>query len=128
MERDDTRERFLAAIADRVPPERVAEAHVFAPIRQGGTESWVAVVAAREGDALERLTVYTAKYRLVLKGPERGKWEFAMHADADAPLLTVDKVVQGVQRRAGDAEDPVKLTGEEFGAVVGPRAADQPPA
>ncbi|HYC52210.1 MAG TPA: hypothetical protein VEB19_13940 [Gemmatimonadaceae bacterium] len=114
MERDDTRERFLAAIADRVPADRIAEAHVFSPIRQGGTESGVAVIAAREGDALERLAIYTARYRLVLKGPERGKWEFAMQADADAPLLTVDKVVQGVQRRSGDAEDPVKLTGEDF--------------
>ena len=127
MERDagGTRERFMGAIADRVAPERIAEAHLFTPIRQGGTESGVAVIAAREGDAQERLAIYTARYRLVLKGPERGKWEFAMQADADAPLLTVDKVVHGVQRRSGDAEDPVKLSGEEFGALLGDRAAQQ---
>jgi len=127
MERDSggTRERFIGAIADRVAPERIAEAHLFTPIKQGGTESGVAVVAVREGDAQDRLAVYTARYRLVLKGPERGKWEFAMQADADAPLLTVDKVVQGVQRRSGDAEDPVKLSGEEFGTLLGDRAAPQ---
>ena len=125
MERDTTRERFVAAIADRVQPERIAEAHLFAPIKQGGTESGVAVVAVREAEEQERLAVYTARYRLVLKGPERGKWEFAMQADADAPLLTVDKVVQGVQRRSGDAEDPVKLTGEEFTALIGTRADQQ---
>jgi hypothetical protein len=125
MERDATRERFVAAIADRVQPERIAEAHLFAPIKQGGAESGVAVVAVREAEEQDRLAVYTARYRLVLKGPERGKWEFAMQADADAPLLTVDKVVQGVQRRSGDAEDPVKLTGEEFTALVGTRADQQ---
>ena len=123
MERDATRDRFVAAIADRVQPERIAEAHLFAPIKQGGTESGVAVVAVREVEEQERLAVYTARYRLVLKGPERGKWEFAMQADADAPLLTVDKVVQGVQRRSGDAEDAVKLSGEEFSALLGDRAA-----
>ena len=122
MERDTTRERFVTAIADRVQPERIAEAHLFAPIKQGGTESGVAVVAVREAEEQDRLAVYTARYRLVLKGPERGKWEFAMQADADAPLLTVDKVVQGVQRRSGDAEDAIKLTGEEFSALITPRA------
>ena len=178
----ETRSRFLAAIGAQVGPERVEEAHIFPPIRQGGTENGVAVVAVRaartallddaardddrpdaapdeavpadpevtppHGDPLEeeivredadplpaardddgranpspdkaggRLTVYTAKYRLTLKGPDRGKWEFAMQAEADAPLITVETVVRGVQRRSGDVEDPEKLSGEEFRAQL----------
>ena len=129
-----TRERFLAAIADKVNRAAVAEAHVFQPIKQGGIESGVAVIAVvgprlsnadgREPRAqspeprAENLVVYTAKYRLTLKGPERGKWDFAIQAEADAPLLTVDKVVQGVQRRVGDAEGPEKLSGDEFRALI----------
>lgn len=157
---DETRDKFLAAVAERLVPETIAEAHVFPPIRQGGIESGVAVIAvshglptsgeaaaenrqvseradsnvggqlnspadvyvsdtsAAENAVSERLTVYTAKYRLTLKGPDRGKWEFAVQAEADAPLLTVDKVVRGVQQRSGDAEDPIRLSGDEFRALL----------
>jgi len=122
MMASETRTRFLVAIAARVGRDVVAEVHLFPPIKQGGLESGVAVVAvddrsgaeSREPTAESRLTVYTATYRLTLKGPERGKWEFSMTAEADAPLVTVDAVVRGVQRRSGDAEDPEKLSGEEF--------------
>ena len=125
---DETRSRFLAAIAERLTPESIAEAHVFPPIRQGGIESGVAVVAVNHGPIDEpaadaeptesRLTVYTAKYRLTLKGPDRGKWEYSLQAEADAPLVTVDRVVRGVQQRSGDAEDPVRLSGDDFRALL----------
>ena len=117
-ERNETRERFLAAISEKLPADRIVEIHLFQPLKQGGMESGVGVVAVEETSS-ERLAVYTARYRLTQKGPERGKWEFTLSAEADAPLVTVDKVVQGVQRRAGDAEEPQKLTGEEFREAVG---------
>ena len=112
-----TRERLLVAIAQRVPVAAIEEAHLFRPIKQGGQESGVAVVAVREADGA-RLAVYNAQYRLTLKGPERGKWEFSIKAEADAPLITVDQVVRGVQRRTGDEEEPLRLTGEEVRSVV----------
>jgi hypothetical protein len=120
-ERDATRERFFAAIADRVNRDAIEEAHLFQPIKQGATESRVAVVAVLETletNAERRLAVYTARYRLTLKGPDRGKWDFNMQAEADAPLVSIDKVVQGVQRRSGDAEGPEKLSGHEFRASL----------
>jgi hypothetical protein len=125
------RERFLAAIADKLPVEKVIELHLFQPMKQGGTESGVAVVAVEEvlstGElaAENRLAVYTARYRLTQKGPERGKWDFSVQVEADAPLVTIDKVVRGVQRRSGDAEDPEKLSGDEFRALLPPRQPAQ---
>ena len=141
IERDVTRERFLTAIAGKVDPGKIAEAHLFQPIKQGGTESGVAVVAVDEGPhvvgddagdndaaaliesvdmpAESRLAVYTARYKLTLKGPDRGRWDFARHVEADAPLVTVDKVVRGVQRRSGDAEEARRLSGEEFRELLG---------
>jgi hypothetical protein len=161
---EPTRERFLMAIAAALPPERFIELHFFAPIRQGGVESGVAVIAAHpevvaepiladappveepesndlphveQLSALEELpdpddlsgiddvpaeeasspprryTVYAAKYRLVLKGPDRGKWDSSLVAEADAPLVTVETVVRGVQRRSGDSEDPERMSGDE---------------
>ncbi|HVE35132.1 MAG TPA: hypothetical protein VNC18_16325 [Gemmatimonadaceae bacterium] len=140
----ETRERFLLAITQQVPAERIAEIHFFAPIKQGGVESGVAVVAAwpepgitvdqappdaelpppdESDDAVaespsrpaaeSKPVVYTARYRLVLKGPDRGKWEASVTAEADAPLVSVDAVVRGVQRRAGDVEEATRMEGSE---------------
>ncbi|HEU4563013.1 MAG TPA: hypothetical protein VFS05_00135 [Gemmatimonadaceae bacterium] len=41
----EARERFLRAIAERIPAERIAELHLFPPLRQGGRETGIAVVA-----------------------------------------------------------------------------------
>jgi hypothetical protein len=172
------RERFLAAVAEQVPVERVVELYLFQPLRQGGVESGVAVIAAatdamvpeaegRPGDTPPRLdpaidsgpalpdsrdsdgvpleaqpaeprdqheaqadgfepryTVFTAHYRHVLKGPERGRWEVSVVAEADAPLATVGAVVRGVQRRAGDVDPPEHITGDALrDALAGGPAA-----
>jgi hypothetical protein len=123
----DTRERFLLAITAQVAVERIAEVHLFPPIRQGGVESGVAVVAAwpvdgtTDGAPTEREprpVIYTANYRLTLKGPDRGKWEMNVVAEADAPLVSVDAVVRGVQRRSGDVDDPTRIEGDEMRALV----------
>ena len=75
-------------------------------------------VTERQGPP-QRLTVFTARYRFVLKGPDRGKWEATVVAEADAPLPTVDAVVRGVLRRAGDAQDAERMSGEELAAELG---------
>lgn len=191
---DETRTRFLTAIASQLEVARVAEVHLFPAIRQGGMESGVAVLALdlatqslpepqlepdappsdeegsspyasteeasavaeqleeadeeaeadvadlddgellaeyddRDGRAApdeppprpapRRFTVYSARYRHTLKGPDRGKWEVSVTEEADAPLLTVDAVVRGVQRRSGDVDEIVRLSGDEMRGVVG---------
>jgi hypothetical protein len=72
-----------------------------------------------------RHTIYTARYRLVVKGPERGRWQVDVRAEADAPLVTVDAVVRGVQRRAGDASAPDRLDAAACARLV---EGDAPPA
>ena len=233
----ETQQRFLRAIAERVPVNQVVELHLFPPIRQGGVETGVAVVAedprrpvpnavpadlepaalssstdpsavaadaepvdasaheivfvVEEPDALaasgdvvadsatpesidevgdaashdveilaeadddespyaedddvpgdpeplddmppqsnghtpapvSRFTIHTARYRLTLKGVDRGKWEVDVVAEADAPLDAVDAVVRGVQRRAGEGAEPDRLNAEAFrGALDAPLA------
>lgn len=159
----EVRERFLRAIVAQVPVDRIAEIHFFQPIKQGGVETGVAVVAAWPAsepaeptvvadeaepmppaeaeapeaapaeEAVEAVTeeeeeeapsreprpiVYTARYRYTLKGPDRGKWETNVVEEAEAPLVTVEAVVRGVQRRAGDAEDAVRMSGDELRAML----------
>jgi hypothetical protein len=195
MSDDTTRTRFLGAIGAQLPVDRVVEVHLFGPIRQGGMESGVAVIAVdpnepmpddasdelavtaelelpeddadvdvdaethadapppvvdsvddvleepvvrADGEIVEedsdaavneeepaeprrpapRYTVYTARYRHTLKGPDRGKWEASVTEEADAPLITVDAVVRGVSRRSGEADETVRLSGEEFRAAL----------
>lgn len=114
----ETRERFLAAIVAQVPPDAIAEVHFFQPIKQGGVESGVAVVVQNDVHNAPRIVIHTALYRLTLKGPDRGKWETSIVAEADAPLVTVEAVVRGVQRRAGDVDDPVRMDGDDVRALL----------
>jgi hypothetical protein len=126
---DETRARFLAAIAAQIPSDRVIEVHLFGAIKQGGMESGIAVIAvdpdapaavedAEPAAPARRFIVYTARYRLTLKGLDRGKWEVSVKEEADAPLVTVDAVVRGVSRRSGDADETVRLSGDEFRAQL----------
>ncbi len=213
----ETRERFLKAVIAELPAERIRELYLFAPIRQGGVESGVAVIAAAlpeppdssvsaSGDAPpiaeqlgsvdlagddaapiaeplesgdspagdappiaerlkgddspavgaaptlgssempdaggapatgdeeilisdsaacensppppERYTVYTARYRHTQKGPDRGKWESSVVAEADAPLLSIETVVRGVQRRSGDVDPPDHMSGDDVRSAL----------
>jgi hypothetical protein len=195
-------ERFLKVVLAHVPLDRIEELHLFSPLRQGGVETGIAVIAARvrlvvveqpsapelpletevleaaavvegvadepaaaeammaEVDAVDaeveaevevdaevdaeveagvdaedlhaddvtvietmpvprlRHTVYTARYRLVQKGPERGKWEADVVAEAEAPLITVDLVVRGVQRRAGEESEIVRYSAPQLARAV----------
>jgi hypothetical protein len=120
------RERFLSEIAEQLPVVRIEELHLFSSIRHGGNECAIAVVALRPEVAAEgseaRRTVYRARYRLALKGQERGKWEMDITEEADAPTVTVDEVVRGVLERAGDSEEPERMSATDLRAIV----ADEP--
>ncbi len=127
-------QRFLHEIATRLPLSSIVEVQMFAPRRQGGFESGVAVVAAAldqgvadlkaadapAADQLQtRFAVHTARYRHTQKGADRGKWEFEMAIEADAPLLVIDRVVSGVLQRSGEQSEPVRLSGAEIRASIG---------
>ena len=111
-------ERFLKEIAEKVGAENVEAIHLFPPIRHGGVETGAAVIAS-SAPGQERHTVYSASYRNTLKGPDRGKWEVEVTAEADAPLMTVDAVVQGVMKRAGEQFEPERLSAHEFHTIIG---------
>ncbi len=80
-------------------------------------------------EVLERHVVYTARYRNTLKGPDRGKWEVDVTAEADAPLVTIDEVVRGVVRRSGDELHPERISGDQFREIApSPTASPSEPS
>ncbi len=97
-------------------------------LADGSTEPPAPIVIATEPSPDEQLiegakissrhVVYSARYRWTRKGPERGKWECEVVAEADAPLLTVETVVQGVRQRANEPVEPEKLDGDTVRAVL----------
>jgi hypothetical protein len=128
---NETRERFIKSIAEKVAPDRVVEAFFFPAIRQGPMETGVAVIAATQVEAdddFARAEVLTASYRWTRKGVERGKWVVEVTAVADAPIETVETVVRGVQQRAGEALDAHRMSGDEIRAILPPVQFAEPAA
>ncbi len=99
-------------VADVVTPIDPDADQVTVPDR----ESVLAPVADAEGVVTDhpRLSILTAHFRHTVKGPDRGKWEFAMVHDADAPIETIESVVRGVARRAGEDGEPELLPADAF--------------
>ena len=141
----ETQQRFLKAIAERVASASVAELRLYPTVRVGPIESGVAIIATNEsgdggratgesatGESVDeappvvvhnpnyhsRLSIHTAHFRMTVKGPDRGKWEFAMVHDADAPIETMESVVRGVARRAGEDGEPELLSGDDFQRAI----------
>lgn len=96
------------------PPEALSESagDEFLPIEEEDREIIV-----------HRHTVFMARYRHTLKGPDRGKWEVEVRAEADAPLVTLDQVVRGVMKRAGEPFEPEKISASAFKTIVEGAAA-----
>ena len=91
------------------PPEALSESagDEFLPIEEEDREIIV-----------HRHTVFTASYRHTLKGPDRGKWEVEVQAEADAPLVTLDQVCKGVVKRTGEPFEPEKISASAFKTIV----------
>ena len=66
----------------------------------------------------DRLVVFTARYRLTRKGPDRGNWLFECGATADAPLATVDAVARGVTQRSKDLTETERLSGDQLRTLL----------
>jgi hypothetical protein len=53
-----------------------------------------------------RARIFTASYRLTIKGPDRGTWTVDVQEQAEAPLSAVEAVLRGVRQRSSDPADP----------------------
>ena len=104
----ETRERFLRAIAERLSADLVEELHLFPPLRQGGIESAVAVIAARPAPAAAEPAAGDAPVDIPpADAPADAPADVAAAADAKPARLTVYRahyrlVLKGPERGTWD--------------------------
>lgn len=93
--------------------------HLLSKTPEQSAEGTPAAAAYPAGARISsRHVVYSARYRWTRKGPDRGKWECEVVAEADAPLLTVEAVVQGVRQRASEPLEVEKLDGDTVRGMI----------
>ncbi len=115
----------LAALAARVPPERVDQVWVFPPRQVGAKESGLAVLALyEEGDAgRERRSIVTLRYEAEqLRGGKTQRADQVVE-EGSVPLDRGARIIEGVVRRLdAGAESPdvrdVEGRPEEWAALL----------
>jgi hypothetical protein len=91
---------------------------------ENGGDVEAVIPIMRESDApfasntASRYEILSARYKLVLKGTERGQWDTEVRHEADAPLDTIERVVRGVALRAGEEGEPECLADVGFRAAL----------
>jgi len=107
----------LAAVADRIAPERVEEVWLFPPRRVGAKESGLAVlvVSAEEEETDARRTIWTVRYDAESGKGGKTSAAHALEEQGSVPPDRVARIVDGVARRLeaeSDAPDVRELAGD----------------
>jgi len=112
-------ESGVAIVAARPPEPAAIEVH---DVQSGDVEAAIPVVSeAAPGpvpNGSPRYEILSARYKLVLKGTERGQWDAEVRHEADAPLDTIERVVRGVALRAGEDGEPECIADTGFRAAL----------
>jgi sirohydrochlorin ferrochelatase len=91
-----------------MPPAEIETIYLFQPLKREGREWGTAVVTRRE-EGGDRLRVYTARYMLIVRGKERGRWKADVEEVALTPAEVLAQVMQAMTDRTGDPEPPVAV-------------------
>ena len=97
--------QLATAVAAQVPPAEIETIYLFRPLKREGRE-WGTAVVTRRAEEGSRLRVYTARYMLILRGKERGRWKGDVEEVALSPAEVLAQVMQAAVDRTGDPEPP----------------------
>ena len=98
--------RLADAVAQHLPAAEIDAVWAFPNLRRDGREWGTAVVSRVEGD---RRRIYTARYQLVLKGKERGRFEAAVEEVGSGSIDTLAELLREVHRRTDDEHPPMPV-------------------
>ena len=107
--------RLAQAVAAVLPPAEVDAVWVFSPITHNGCEWGTAVLARVNGD---RRRIYTARYMLVIKGKERGKFDASVEEVGSGPVEALDRLLHEAHRRIDDEQPPRSVSPEAWFAAA----------
>ena len=103
--------RLAVAVAEQVPPGEVDGVWLFSPLRHEGREWGTAVLSRVDGD---RRRIYTARYALMIRGKERGKFEATIQEVGSGPVEALAQLLQDAQRRIDDEHPPIPIPPEAW--------------
>jgi hypothetical protein len=115
-------DRLAQAVAQVLPPSEVDGVWVFAPLRRDAREWGTAVLSRLDG---ERRRIYTARYVLVVKGTERGKFESTVLEVGSGPVEALARLLREAQTRIDDEHPPTPVTPDSWFSSI-PTAAARP--
>ena len=111
--------RLAGMVAQELPPGEVDAVWVFPVLRQQQREWGTAVISRVDGD---RRRIYTARYSLMIKGKERGRFESSIEEVGSGPVDALQALLQEVHLRTDDDVPPIPVPVEVWFPPEGPSA------
>lgn len=99
-------ERLAQQIAAELPVAELERIWIFRVLRQGDSDWGTAVLSRTVG---ERCRVYTARFRLAVKGKARGAFQAEIIEVGSGPVETVEEVLALVPTRGDENDLPVTV-------------------
>jgi len=111
--------RLAGYVAGELPVAEIDGVWQFRTLKRDGREWGTALISRTDGTEQERRRIYTARFMLILKGKERGKFEAHLEEVGQGPVETLGDLLAGVRKRMED-EDPRRVpVGEWFPVADG---------
>ncbi|HKP30932.1 MAG TPA: hypothetical protein VJU15_16085, partial [Gemmatimonadales bacterium] len=99
-------ERLAEALRPALAPGTVDGVWVFRTMRAGPKEFGTAILTQVEGD---RRRIFTARYALLVKGRQRGGFEWGLDEVGAGPVTALEELLALVPARGVEDEPPVAI-------------------
>lgn len=99
-------ERLATALRTVLAPGTIDGIWVFRTMRAGPREFGTAIISQVEGD---RRKIHTARYALLIKGRQRGGFEWGLDEVGSGPVEALEELLALVPARGVEDEPPVPV-------------------
>lgn len=103
--------RLAGVVGQELPVAEVDAVWVFPVLRQQQREWGTAVISRLDGD---RRRIYTARYSLMIKGRERGRFESSIAEVGSGPVDALQALLREVHLRTDDEVPPIPVPVEAW--------------
>jgi hypothetical protein len=105
-----------------LPAAEIDGVWVFRTLQSGPTEFGTAIISRVDG---ERRRIYTARYALLVKGRQRGGFEWGFEEVGSGPLEALEELLDLVPVRSVDTEPPIPVEKATWFPPPGPDDDDE---